>query len=344
MFSILIPYNSQVYPYFYIRHNGPPEEINEYCKSLAENIDSQIQSKVSAKYAKNRAVAAIIPVKGIPFYGFHPGYELFLKVYIFNPILIGTIVNLIETGVVCEKQKVFESHIPYLLQFLVDYNLYGMDYINLSFVKFRGALKEEGASDWDDSLGIHKTSHCKLEMDTWPNEILNRYRVKERPNIAPMDLSKVIIPETTKLIPSLANIWDDENQRRIDRGMDVINSTGSFSVDVGKVPVNEWPCSEALLKRFEAVLQAIPENPTVDCRSFGQDKYPNIVTAFEAVSALHPPLFISKENNQSQVSDSSIQFIDTNYITSQKSQSFQELSRESFDGFISPQVYQYRNC
>lgn len=36
-----------------------------------------------------------------------------------------------------------EAHIPYLLQLFIDYNLYGMNLINLAAVKFR-KIKKKG--------------------------------------------------------------------------------------------------------------------------------------------------------------------------------------------------------
>ena len=39
-----------------------------------------------------------------------------------------------------QKFEVFEAHIPFLLQFFVDYNCYGMGYINLSKCFFRAPL------------------------------------------------------------------------------------------------------------------------------------------------------------------------------------------------------------
>lgn len=35
-----------------------------------------------------------------------------------------------------------EAHIPYLLQLFIDYNLYGMNLINLAAVKFRKARRK----------------------------------------------------------------------------------------------------------------------------------------------------------------------------------------------------------
>ena len=44
-----------------------------------------------------------------------------------------------------------EAHIPYLLQLFIDYNLYGMNMVNLGAVKFRQSQQREGK----DALGVH---------------------------------------------------------------------------------------------------------------------------------------------------------------------------------------------
>lgn len=109
----------QIYPYLYIKYSGSLENINNECNQLARKIDNYIQTQFPNRNKFVRSVLAVIPVKGIPFYGFHPSYVTFLKIYLLNPITMGKVVNAIETGAVCEKQAVYESHIPYLLQFLV---------------------------------------------------------------------------------------------------------------------------------------------------------------------------------------------------------------------------------
>ena len=44
-------------------------------------------------------------------------------------LLAGTVMN-------CSFQP-HEAHIPFPLQFMIDYNLYGMNYLHLAAVKFR---------------------------------------------------------------------------------------------------------------------------------------------------------------------------------------------------------------
>ncbi|KAL6531342.1 hypothetical protein OROMI_027705 [Orobanche minor] len=46
--------------------------------------------------------------------------------------------DLLLTGAIMDKSlQPFESHIPFLLQFLIDYNLYGMGHLHVSKVRFR---------------------------------------------------------------------------------------------------------------------------------------------------------------------------------------------------------------
>lgn len=81
---------------------------------------------------KSQYVAAITPVKGIPFYGYHVGYSYFLKIYLFNPDFESRIVELMRSGAVMRTVfQPFEAHVPFRLQFFIDYNLYGMGWLEL---------------------------------------------------------------------------------------------------------------------------------------------------------------------------------------------------------------------
>ncbi|KAG0037270.1 DNA polymerase zeta [Podila clonocystis] len=81
---------------------------------------------------KSQYVAAITPVKGIPFYGYYVGYSYFLKIYLFNPDFESRIVELMRSGAIMATHfQPFEAHVPYKLQFFIDYNLYGMGWLEL---------------------------------------------------------------------------------------------------------------------------------------------------------------------------------------------------------------------
>lgn len=81
---------------------------------------------------KSQYVAAITPVKGIPFYGYYVGYSYFLKIYLFNPDFESRIVELMRSGAIMATHfQPFEAHVPYKLQVFIDYNLYGMGWLEL---------------------------------------------------------------------------------------------------------------------------------------------------------------------------------------------------------------------
>ncbi|KAI8300937.1 DNA polymerase zeta catalytic subunit [Colletotrichum sp. SAR11_59] len=122
------------FPYLYVEYQGSlePEDDN-------------------AKF-----VARITLVKGVPFYGFHVGYIFFLKIYMFNPIVMTRLADLLQQGVILKKKfQPYEAHLQYLLQFMTDYNLYGCGYLDASDVFFRGPIPSydvEGNSQhlWHD--------------------------------------------------------------------------------------------------------------------------------------------------------------------------------------------------
>jgi len=48
-----------------------------------------------------------------------------------------------QNGAVCNTIfQPHEAHIPYHLQFMIDYNLHGMNYIKLSAVKYRNSVEQ----------------------------------------------------------------------------------------------------------------------------------------------------------------------------------------------------------
>ena len=59
-----------------------------------------------------------------------------------------------------------EAHIPYLLQLFIDYNLYGMNLINLGAVKFRRSARK----------GNQAALTQQTEPDRWPRNDKQRYK------------------------------------------------------------------------------------------------------------------------------------------------------------------------
>lgn len=59
-----------------------------------------------------------------------------------NGVSFCRVCDLLQSGAVMNKSyQPHEGHIPYLLQLFIDYNLYGMNLLNLAAVKFRRGRK-----------------------------------------------------------------------------------------------------------------------------------------------------------------------------------------------------------
>lgn len=88
-----------------------------------------------------QTIAYIVLCKATPFYGFHVGYRPYLKIYIAQPKSKVRVAEVLRSGAVMKtKFEVFEAHIPFKLQFLLDANLYGCGWVETSECLFRGPL------------------------------------------------------------------------------------------------------------------------------------------------------------------------------------------------------------
>ncbi|KAM0649112.1 hypothetical protein ACHAO3_005952 [Verticillium nonalfalfae] len=183
------------------------------------------------KYSRNaKFVARITLVKGIPFYGFHVGYRFFLKIYMFNPIVMTRLADLFQQGVIMKRKfQPYEAHLQYLLQFMTDFNLYGCGFLDASTVHFRAPVPrctEEGNSLhlWHDQsippvsilddFYLPRVSRCAIEVDICVQDITNRKVIKER--LLHHDFVERVKPlrSDLKLVNSMAGLWKDETRRR----------------------------------------------------------------------------------------------------------------------------------
>ncbi|KAJ1955674.1 DNA polymerase zeta, partial [Linderina pennispora] len=231
----------QAWPYMYIRYDGPSslDSVREFGYQLGLSLNHALN--ISFKSAKPQIyVAAVIPVKGVPFYGYHAGYRPFLKILLSNPGVMSRASMLLASGAVMnQKFDLFESHLPYTLQFLVDYNLFGMDWVNLANVRYRSPLPvtEDTEMISDATVGEAqrwvpggmplylvnpqpppRISRCELEADAVAADIINRQHVPER-HVHHVFKEGQLGMHCGKLVHSLSQVWADENQRRAVHGM-----------------------------------------------------------------------------------------------------------------------------
>ena len=161
-----------VFPYFYI-----PFEAKQDPNLFILDLKNAINQALSLLLGREEDyVPGIIVVKGIPFYGFHAGYSYFLKIYLYNHFLIGKLVNLLEKGwILGTKFQTFHSHLSFILQFMIDFEIYGMGHVEFKKV-------------------INDHAHAR--------DIIRK--VKERPCI---NLIGNNFAEIQKFVPSLESIW-----------------------------------------------------------------------------------------------------------------------------------------
>ncbi|KAI8374784.1 hypothetical protein BD560DRAFT_393226 [Blakeslea trispora] len=170
----------QVYSYFYISFpislDGDIEkEVFQFGTSLNEAMNLAKPNTV-----KDQHIAAIVLVKGVPFYGYHVGYQSFLKIYLTDAQEKKTMLDILQTGAIMGTPfQPFEAHLNFELQFLLDHNLYGMDWIHVDDthgidelsktfgIRFRLPLLEEPKGNLyvSQNSSTHSMSHLFVDTD-----------------------------------------------------------------------------------------------------------------------------------------------------------------------------------
>jgi len=162
-----------------------------------------------------------------------------------------------QNGVVLNQTlQPYEAHIPYILQFMIDYNLYGMNLINLNSVKYRHPLQGCATEDSQNRssmdflhlqtylpISVARQSMCELEVDVHASEILNRQSVNEK----------------LELNPGLAAIWDEEKARRTEAGLENAKSQLLYPKTPSKIILpptsNDVYQQDQFLKRLNTISQ-----------------------------------------------------------------------------------------
>ncbi|XP_071444719.1 DNA polymerase zeta catalytic subunit-like [Hetaerina americana] len=126
-----------VFPYIYVPYDGfEPHEREAY--RLSSGLDKALNVSLGKSSATTQHVFKISLVSGRPFYGFHEKEHQFFKIYLYNPVMVKRTADLLQSGAVLGKSfQPHEAHLSFILQFFIDFNLYGMNFINLSKVFYR---------------------------------------------------------------------------------------------------------------------------------------------------------------------------------------------------------------
>lgn len=282
---------------------------------------------------KNVFVANIVLCKGTPFYGYHVGWIPYLKIYLVNPAYMSKLSDLLRSGEVMGfEMQPYEAHIPYLLQFLTDFNLKGCDSLNISSALFRSPLPvNDLEKESDDQVNSHtifnqdnvsdhlvlpstfiRMYNGALEIDIDASSIENRHELHER-NIHhnfenSMDMIKQTLRNSNeelvrfrniKYVNSLKGIWADESKRRR------IENTSSFKPKESNTQRTSPENVTIMWKRGEELSSELEERLEIDKRQINGFKisFENFVkptsyihmapTAFQTVEFMCTKLSIS---------------------------------------------------
>lgn len=150
-----------------------------------------------------------------PFYGYHRNEHQYLKIHLYNPAFIRRAANLLQNGAIQNRvYQPHESHLSFILQFLIDYNLYGMSFLHVpkSMIKYRQWSQHQQQNIVDKILvqvdpnqildaKIERMTISECEIDFSAAFILNRFQINVDENVEHAN-------------PGIAFIWSDERARR----------------------------------------------------------------------------------------------------------------------------------
>jgi len=180
------------------------ESVRKVIRTLRQSIDFGLHASTFRKKNKvsdgkiKQHVASIALVKGVPFYGYNAGWQLYCKIYLYNPRHITSLVKLLSSGAIMKRKfQPYEAHINFTIQFMIDFNLYGCGFMDCDEgkLKYRRVYGEDEGSNGSDNSDVEmpdlnydtlpedkfpKHSYAGWEIDIRAHNILNRHEVKER--------------------------------------------------------------------------------------------------------------------------------------------------------------------
>ncbi|XP_028858187.1 DNA polymerase zeta catalytic subunit isoform X2 [Denticeps clupeoides] len=305
-----------IFPYIYVPYDGFGQQPERYLRQVAFSIDRALNVSMGNPSSNAQHIFKVALVSGMPFYGYHAKEKPFMKIYLYNPQMVKRVCELLQGGAVMNKSfQPHEAHIPYLLQLFIDYNLYGMNLINLAAVKFRRSQRKEdsllapgtrdtsiltGESPWK-CPGASKLSESMLggtlirwEEDTIPCSLVLEDVEKistcelEADAVAADILNRLEIESQIGKNPGLQAIWEDEKQRRRDRNESSQIETPE-SQDRGLLDVVE--SEKIFMRRFKEILHENEFNVT-QCGSGEEEEEEE---PFAGELSLHPDVLTPED-------------------------------------------------
>ncbi|ANZ76042.1 BA75_02457T0 [Komagataella pastoris] len=254
-------------------------------------------------------IADVYRVKGVPFYGFHVMHSVFVKICLLNPKYIPKLSKLLTEGKIFgSKIQPFESHIPYTMQFLADYNLFPCDWLKMKQWYWRSPLidgnlqlnQKKLNSHLKDYLnpriinrgnelnilsssGFQRITNSFLEADINADWILNRNQLRERDlhkrlNLQPDDAES----RTEKYLSSTRGIIEDIKFQRSISNVEEKTQATLFENTKRVLKPAPWVDQEELELQFQLAIKssvaAYSSNRPLNIETFGGDSNPKLAS------------------------------------------------------------------
>ncbi|KAG2233310.1 hypothetical protein INT48_007746 [Thamnidium elegans] len=333
----------QVFPYFFIPYTIPKDydeqqiqkDIYQFGTSLNEAMNL-----VKPNAEKDQHIVAIVLTKGVPFYGYHVGYQSFLKIYIVNPYEKQQMMDLLQSEAIMETQfQPYEAHINYELQFLMDHNLYGMDWLHIdehqpvSPPVFRLPLLQEQKSLFDfsqmtvdssnpvdhypiytaltvpekqQSNAILRESYCELELDITGMSILNRLDVTERDIHASLRRERFIQQEALSHAEEEAKIKLVKSLESIWKDEESRRRSRNITDPIPPVAQTEvrnphvlWNAEPSLRKLMDKMMTGHTFDELAQSQEASEFML-DVMTVFQAIEALYPEEYHSWKDQRNE--------------------------------------------
>ncbi|KAJ3013424.1 hypothetical protein HKX48_005758 [Thoreauomyces humboldtii] len=144
---------------------------DDYIRNFGESLNLAVGillEKTREEIKKALYIVSVELVKGVPFYGFHPQYAPFLKISYSSPYQTSKIVQCLERGSIMNTAfQPHEAHLAYLHQLFIDYNLYGMDFLDLHDARFRMPINGmQCTREWQQELTSLIQAHFSIKRSS----------------------------------------------------------------------------------------------------------------------------------------------------------------------------------
>eukprot|EP00871_Galdieria_phlegrea_P001957 jgi/Galph1/2762/GphlegSOOS_G1409.1 len=250
-----------VLPYFYVHFPEEYFKTIDKMQSVVASLVSYLENFLASNSAIGRSNSTsnwihTEIVQKIPFYGYHHQPSFFLKIQTNLPWSVRKLADacLQFLPEAPWRLQPFESHLSYISQFMIDYNLYGMNFVQIQRAKFRIPLPLTAEIQWKNQLlnyqhlfesyDMSQNSIWSISVDSrvflaqHVRELCERQYISSFERTCKCDIEIDVdakdimnsiewkdIPllkdasDNDRLVPSLRGLWEEDMTRREILGM-----------------------------------------------------------------------------------------------------------------------------